>query len=205
MMNKSVSTKKPRRNATLIDIVIIGISAVVVFVLASVFNILEAIFEWTRKHEALNADELVVVSVFLVFALLLFSLRRWLELRREITERKQVEEKLRIFSNAIAGAMDGKAITDMKGIITYTNPAMERIYGYEKGEMLGKSIISLSSDVEMANEIMSSMIKIGSWDGEIKEIKKNKETFTALLSLSTIKDDRGSPVAMIGGHAYHSR
>lgn len=116
----------------------------------------------------------------------------------DITDQKQGEEKLRIFSNAVAGAIDGIAITDMKGIITYTNPAMEKTYSYKKGEMLGKPVISLNANAEMANEMMSTMLKKGSWDGEIKTIKKNKETFPALLSLSTVKDARGNPVAMMG-------
>lgn len=118
-------------------------------------------------------------------------------LNKEIAERKRAEEEIRVFSNAVAGALDAIAITDMKGIITYANSAMEEIYGYKKEEILGKSVISLNLNPEMANEIMSTMVKTGSWNGEIESIKKNKETFPALLSLSTVRDEKGNPIAMM--------
>jgi len=121
-----------------------------------------------------------------------------LAVARDITDRKRMEKEIRVFSDAVAGAIDVIAITDMKGIITYANPAMEETYGYKKGEMLGKSVITLNSNPEMANEIMSAMIKIGSWHGEIETIKKNGETFPALLSLSTIRDEKDNPIAMMG-------
>ncbi|MFA4916419.1 MAG: PAS domain S-box protein [Syntrophales bacterium] len=108
------------------------------------------------------------------------------------------KEKIRIFSNAVEGAIDGIAITDMKGIITYANPAMEDMYGYNKGELLEKSVAILDSNPERVNEIMSAMIKTGSWNSEVESIKKNKEIFPVLLSLSTITDDKGNPMAMMG-------
>jgi len=117
---------------------------------------------------------------------------------RDITERKRAEEEIRVFSHAVAGAIDAMGITDMKGILIYTNPAMEAIYGYNKGKMLGIPVISLSANPEMANEIMSAVIKTGGWTGEIEAVKKNKETFPALLSISTVRDKADNPIAMMG-------
>jgi len=42
------------------------------------------------------------------------------------------------------------------------------------------------------------MIERGDWHGEVESIKKNKETFPALLSLSTVSDEKGNPIAMMG-------
>ncbi|HJX69776.1 MAG TPA: PAS domain S-box protein, partial [Dehalococcoidia bacterium] len=128
---------------------------------------------------------------------------------RDITERKRAEEKLKVFSNAIEGAIDAiaiaMAITNTKGIITcgesiitYTNSTMERMYGYKKEEMLGKSIRNLfPPNPEMENEMMSTIMKIGSWHGELESIRKNKEIFPILLSLSVI-DEKGNIIAMMG-------
>ena len=110
----------------------------------------------------------------------------------DITERKQIEERIRVFSSAIAGAVDGMAMTDMKGTITYVNPSMEGLFGYNNGEMMGKSIVDLAANQEMANGIISTLIKTESWSGEIESIKKNKETFPAILSLSTVRDDEAT-------------
>jgi signal transduction histidine kinase len=64
--------------------------------------------------------------------------------------------------------------------------------------MLGISVITLSANPEMANEIMSATMKTGGWTGEIEAVKKNKETFPALLSISTVRDKAGNPIAMMG-------
>ncbi len=121
-----------------------------------------------------------------------------LSVARDITERKKTEERIKVFSSAVAGAIDGMAMTDMKGTITYVNPSMEGLFGYNNGEMLGKSVVDLVGNQEMANGIISTLIKTGSWSGEIESIKKNKETFPAILSLSIVRDEKGNPIAMMG-------
>ncbi len=126
------------------------------------------------------------------------TLLYYLAMVDDITERKRAEEEIKVLSHAVDGAIDSIAITDLKGIITYANSAMEETYGYKKGEMLGELVASLNANPETANEIMSTMIKIGSWHGEIEALKKNKETFPALLSLSTVRDEKDNPIAMMG-------
>lgn len=116
----------------------------------------------------------------------------------DITERKRTEEGIKIFSDAVAGAIDAMGISDMNGIITYANSAMEETYGYEKGELLGKAVMSLNANPESSRSIMSGIIRTGGWSGEIEAVKKNRETFPALLSLSTVRDDRGNLIAMLG-------
>jgi PAS domain S-box-containing protein len=117
---------------------------------------------------------------------------------RDVTERNKEQEELKMFSQATAGAIDAIGLTDLEGKILYVNSAMEETYGYKKGELLGKPVTGLNSDAELADEIMSAMIKTGSWRGEIKAIKGNGETFTALLALSTVRDEKGTPIAMMG-------
>jgi PAS domain S-box-containing protein len=116
----------------------------------------------------------------------------------DTTERKQAEERIRLFSTAVACAVEAISIADMKGAITYVNPAMEELYGYKKDEMLGIQVMSLNANSEMANEIMSTMIKQGGWISEFESKKKNGETFSATLSLSTVRDEKGKPIAMMG-------
>ncbi len=116
----------------------------------------------------------------------------------DITERKKAEEKIKLFSNAIGGATDAIAIIDTEGNITYANSAMETMYGYEKGELLGQKVAVLGPNPARAPHIKTILMKTGSWNGECEQIKKNKEIFPALLSLSTIKDEKGNPVAIMG-------
>lgn len=115
----------------------------------------------------------------------------------DITEMKKAQEKIKLFSKAIAGASDAIVLTDMDGTITHANPATEEIYGYKKGELIGKPLLDLDPKPKMMKDIISALKKKGSWDGEVWQKKKNKETFPALLALSTVKDEKGKPIAMM--------
>jgi two-component system NtrC family sensor kinase len=116
----------------------------------------------------------------------------------DITTRKKTEEANRVFSQAIATAVDAIAITDMKGTILYANKAMEDTYGYGERELLGKPVLILNANQKSAGEVTSELLEKGRWKGEIEAAKKNGETFPALLSISVIKDNEGNQIAMMG-------
>ena len=67
---------KVKSNAAL-EIVIIFALAIIVYVLAGYYDALELIVEFSREYEDYEIDEIIVVCIFIVFALTFFSLRRW--------------------------------------------------------------------------------------------------------------------------------
>ncbi|OGW51660.1 MAG: hypothetical protein A2V62_08965 [Nitrospirae bacterium RBG_19FT_COMBO_58_9] len=56
---------------------------------------------------------------------------------RDISERKQWEEKLRI---VVESAPSGMVLVDQNGIMCMVNAEMERIFGYPRAELLGKPV-----------------------------------------------------------------
>ncbi|MBD0374669.1 MAG: PAS domain S-box protein [Flavisolibacter sp.] len=62
---------------------------------------------------------------------------------RDITERKQAEEKLQqselFYRNLIANALDGILLTDAQGNINFTSLSVKHILGYETEEVIGKN------------------------------------------------------------------
>jgi len=58
---------------------------------------------------------------------------------RDITERMQRQQDLRLYEKALEQAGHGVVITDREGNIEYVNPAYERDTGYEAKEILGKN------------------------------------------------------------------
>ena len=117
---------------------------------------------------------------------------------REIIERKQVEEKLKLFSNAIASAFDYFLITDIKGAITYVNESAIRAFGYTPGELLGLNINRLDADPKAGKKVIRELMIKGKWSGEVLNIKKNKKTFPSILSAFTIRDEKGNPKGTMG-------
>ena len=55
----------------------------------------------------------------------------------DITERKQIEQRLSTLATAIEQAGEQIVITDLDGVIQYCNPAFEKTTGYSKEEAIG--------------------------------------------------------------------
>jgi len=71
---------KPGKKLILELLIILGF-AFAVYIFASSYDVLERIVELTQQYENSELDEFITVSLFMVFALALFSMRRWGEAR----------------------------------------------------------------------------------------------------------------------------
>ena len=78
--NEYLSKRVKRRQ--ILDAFFVIFFTVVVYLCASRHDVLERLVEFTARHEAWEFDEIITVSIFLVFALLFFAFRRWLEIRQ---------------------------------------------------------------------------------------------------------------------------
>jgi PAS domain S-box-containing protein len=117
---------------------------------------------------------------------------------KDITERKQAEEKIKVFSDAVNSASDYFLLTDMKGNITYANESAIRAFGYTPEEFLGLNTAKLDTDPETGKKIIQNLMMKGKWNGEVMNIRKNKEKFPSFLSAFIIKDEKGNPKGMMG-------
>lgn len=119
----------------------------------------------------------------------------------DITERKKVEEKLRYQASLLENVKDSITSVDMKGNMVYWNKGSEKMYGWKKEEVLGKfigSVVMPPEFQEKSKEIMKQLIKRGTWNGEVKNMRKDKTVFPAYISLSLIKNENNEPIGMVG-------
>lgn len=112
---------------------------------------------------------------------------------QDITERKIAEETLRFQSEIFQNLAEGVyliRISDQK--IVYANRKFEEMFGYDEGELLDKhvSIVNAPTDIspeEIAQVIIESLNKTGTWSGEVKNIKKNGEPFWCSANVSSFE------------------
>lgn len=113
----------------------------------------------------------------------------------DITERKRMEEELRIKDLAIASSIDGIGITDLEGNIIYVNDAALKMWGAEDtSEVIGTSSLSLAKSQEEAMAIYNAVLENGSWSGEVSGFRKDGSPITIHLSVSMVRNEKGEPV-----------
>ncbi|HVN72226.1 MAG TPA: PAS domain S-box protein, partial [Desulfomonilia bacterium] len=116
----------------------------------------------------------------------------------DITERKRMEEELRIKEFAIASSIDGIGIGDLEGNIIYVNEAALKMWGAEDiSEVLGTSALKLAQSEEEAVMIYLSVMEKGSWSGEVSAYRKDGSPFTVLFSASLVRNDKGEPICIM--------
>jgi PAS domain S-box-containing protein len=112
---------------------------------------------------------------------------------RNIIERKQAEEKLRLYGEIMRNMAEGVVLSKVSdATIVYTNPEFEKMFGYGQGELIGKNISVINaptekSPEEVAEDIQRSLKKTGMWNGEVYNIKKDGTRFWCYANVSTFK------------------
>ena len=116
----------------------------------------------------------------------------------DITDRKRMEEELRIKDFAIASSINGIAIGDLNGNITYVNNSFMRLWGgNDPSEILGKSALSFAQSQNEADMIFHSVLEKGDWFGEIIAIRKDGKHIALQITASMVKDDDGKPICLM--------
>ncbi len=117
---------------------------------------------------------------------------------RDITERKQTEETLRIKDNAIETSINAIAMADLSGKLTYVNNAFLELWGYtERNEVLGRSVVEFWQYPEQAANVVKALESADGWRGELVATKKDGSLATVQLSASLVMDQADEPVCMM--------
>jgi PAS domain S-box-containing protein len=124
-------------------------------------------------------------------------------LQVEIAERKKAEQRLiqsqKYARSLIDSSIDIIIATNSRGKITEFNLAAQKTYGYAPEEVLSKDVAVLFANpgqsVLVINEIIAGK---GTFSGEIENIKKSGEKFTAYISASVLKNEKGEAIGAMG-------
>jgi diguanylate cyclase (GGDEF)-like protein/PAS domain S-box-containing protein len=110
----------------------------------------------------------------------------------EITERKNIEEELRLYSLVLENSSEGMVVTDADNLIIAVNPAFTNITGYSFEEVRGKNPNMLKSGRHppaFYQAMWSTINATGQWQGEIWDKRKDGEIHAKWLTINTIRNN----------------
>lgn len=119
----------------------------------------------------------------------------------DITARKRAEESLRLAAMVFDRASEGVMVTDTEQCILTVNDAFTTLTGFTRQEVVGRKPSLLRSEKtppELYVEMWERVNRLGVWQGEIWNRRKNGEAFLEWLSINTVKDKSGKVVNYVG-------
>jgi diguanylate cyclase (GGDEF)-like protein/PAS domain S-box-containing protein len=114
---------------------------------------------------------------------------------RDITARKQAEDRLSQLSQAVEHSPASIVITDVNGSIEYVNPKFTIVTGYILDDVRGKTPPQMFGSGETKSEIIAEhtqTIRSGrEWHGEMINHRKDGTAYWEAVSISPIIDSSG--------------
>jgi PAS domain S-box-containing protein len=110
---------------------------------------------------------------------------------RDITERRRVLETLQTQAKVLENMVEGVNVADEKGYIQFTNPAFDTMFGYERGELVGRheSVLNAGSAADsnrLVQQIIEQLKERGFWAGEFENRKKDGTLFISFARISVL-------------------
>jgi len=118
----------------------------------------------------------------------------------DITERKNSEREISMLAHALRSINDLVTITDLKNNILFANEAFLKAIKYDLKEIIGKNTSIFGSEKnpkDIHEKILKSTFN-GGWQGELWNKRKDGTEFPIYLSTSTITDENGNVIALVG-------
>ena len=115
--------------------------------------------------------------------------RRAVEALREIQARQYVD--LENQAHVLENITEGVNYIDNNGIIRFTNAAFDEMFGYERGELIGKPATILNDlepdeNIRLVTTILATLAADGIWIGEFKNRKKDGTSFITKAKIKNL-------------------
>jgi hypothetical protein len=114
---------------------------------------------------------------------------------RDISERKQAEERLRLQAAALQTAANAIAITDRNGCIQWVNEAFTQLTGYSAAEAMGQNPRVLKSgrhDALFYQKMWETVLAGRSWHGELVNKRKDGSLYTEEMTITPVTNINGT-------------
>ena len=130
---------------------------------------------------------------FITSTLQIFAARAGAEM-----ERQETDARIHDQASLLDKAQDAIIVRGMDRRIQYWNKSAERLYGWTRDEVLGRSSEDLLSD-NAASFVEASkvLLELGEWSGEIPKRRKDGSTLAVESRWTLVRDDAGQPQSIL--------
>jgi len=114
---------------------------------------------------------------------------------RDASERKGMEEKLRLQSAALEAAAIAFALTDLEGTILWVNSAFTTLTGYTADEAVGRNPRILQSgkhDRPFYANLWNTILAGKVWHGELTNRRKDGTPYAEEMTITPVLDEGGT-------------
>jgi PAS domain S-box-containing protein len=182
--------------ALLFIIVIVGLSLMDSLISSAVFSVVgvaclnffftEPLFSFDVEH----TQDVIALAAFLITSIAVTGLVRRL---RQLSDAHVEQARLLDLTH------DSIFVSDLNDVISYRNDGAERLYGWKRGEALGKLPYQLLQTVFPAprEHIKETLLRDGRWEGELVHTKRDGTQITVASRWSLHRDASGRPLGMI--------
>jgi PAS domain S-box-containing protein/putative nucleotidyltransferase with HDIG domain len=121
-------------------------------------------------------------------------------INRDVTERMQSEERLRLLSAGIDAAANSIMLTRADGIIQWVNPAFTALTGYLADEVIGQDDRLLNTGRqadEFSRRVWQNILAGRPWHGERVSQRKDGTTFAEELTITPVINEQGETTHFI--------
>lgn len=119
----------------------------------------------------------------------------------DLTAQIEVQYNQARLASAIDAAGEAILITDLAGVITYVNPAFERISGYRRDELVGANPRVLQSGLTPASTYADLWRRLAAgqpWRGVLMNRRKDGSLLEEEATISPVFGPDGAPIAYVG-------
>lgn len=119
----------------------------------------------------------------------------------DVTAKRQEEARLKQYRHIFSHMEEAIIVTDLEGNIVDWNPASERMFGYSREQIQGRSayILTQSPDGAQLRQHSRDILRDGDvWKGEYEFIRNDGSKGVAFSVFALLKDDQGRTYGTVG-------
>jgi len=131
------------------------------------------------------------IAISAALLVIFFASRVFFRISRPIEQ--AIDQQAETFQILAETSREGIVLANTEGMIQFVNPALERLFGYKHGELIGQTVKrlmppehSLAHDGYMKNYLQSGIPKIIGSGRQLTAVRKDGSRFPIYLSLGDI-------------------